>query len=115
MIECARFIGFKLCGVKRRLGCVMATTAGTRVLSPVSEWTAPEIEMVSRLQAIEGKTIGLLDNGKPNNDIFQARLKELLEDLYPDATIYAPGRPNQTTYKTPQEIAESFRDDFIAL
>jgi hypothetical protein len=92
----------------------MATETRTRILNPVSEWTAPEVEMVSRLQDFRGKTIGLLDNGKPNNDIFQARLKELLQDLYPDTTIYAPGRPNQTVYKTPQQTAESFRDDFIA-
>ena len=92
----------------------MAAAAGIRVLSPVSEWVAPEIEMAARLQGLHGKTIGLLENGKPNNDIFQARLKELLQDLYPDTTIYAPGRPNQTVYRTPQQTAEAFRDDFIA-
>ncbi len=92
----------------------MATTTGIRVLSPVSEWVAPEVELVARLQDLRGKTIGLLDNGKPNNDIFQARLKELLQDLYPDTTIYAPGRRSQTTYRTPEQTAEAFRDDFIA-
>ena len=91
----------------------MTTATRLRVLSPVAEWEAPRMALVSRVGELRGKTIGLLDNGKPNNDIFQARLAEMLQNLYPEVTIYAPGRA-QRIQQTPQQFAEACRDDFRA-
>lgn len=54
--------------------------AGTKGLSP-------------RLDSLDGKTIGLLNNGKPNFDLFLADLEQLLRAKYPSVRIVQRMKP----------------------
>ncbi len=48
------------------------------VLNPTAKPQSVEFEIASRIDDLNGKVIGFLDNGKPNIDIFLARMEELL-------------------------------------
>ena len=52
------------------------------VLDPTAKANIPRQEMANRLEDLEGKRIGYLNNGKPNADIFLARIEELLSEKY---------------------------------
>ncbi|MBI2869361.1 MAG: hypothetical protein HYX96_06005 [Chloroflexi bacterium] len=54
-------------------------TPGTiEVLTPVAAVARRRFEPALRLPDLNGKVLGLLDNGKPNFGIFLARVEELL-------------------------------------
>ena len=65
----------------------MVTMERMRVLSPVVEVDVKKRTLVPRLNALNGKTIGLFDNGKPNNDVFQERIGQLLQEQFPDIKL----------------------------
>jgi hypothetical protein len=49
------------------------------VLDPTSKALTRQTETAPRVDNLNGKVIGLVDNRKPNFDIFLARLEELLK------------------------------------
>ncbi len=51
----------------------------TTVLDPTSEHAPSERGLSSRLDALDGKTIGLLDISKPRGDVFLDTIQNLLE------------------------------------
>ncbi|MFC1867482.1 hypothetical protein ACFL0H_05045 [Thermodesulfobacteriota bacterium] len=54
------------------------TTKLIEVLDPTAKAVGVGLEIAPRIDDLNGKVIGLLDNGKPNFDIFLARIEELL-------------------------------------
>jgi hypothetical protein len=48
------------------------------LLDPTNEHGAPRRERLPRLDALAGKTVGLLDISKPRGDLFLDRLEEKL-------------------------------------
>ena len=52
------------------------------VLDPTAKANIPRQEMAPRLEDLEGKRIGFLNNGKPNADIFLVKIEELLSERY---------------------------------
>ena len=58
------------------------TTKTIFVLDPTAKANVPRQEMATRLEDLEGKKVGLLNNAKPNADIFLARVEELLSERY---------------------------------
>ena len=54
------------------------TTNYIEVLDPTGKTEQKSIHMSTGVGNLDGKVIGLIDNGKPNFDIFLARLEELL-------------------------------------
>ena len=54
------------------------------VLSPegTPQTTAAKIASVARFTSLQGKTIGILDNSKPNADKLAERFGELLKEKY---------------------------------
>ena len=56
------------------------------------------IELSQRLDTLEGKTIGLFWNTKPNGDIFLDRVEELLVEQFRNVKLikYFPGKPTVT-------------------
>jgi hypothetical protein len=48
------------------------------VYDPTGKVEKKKIEITGGIANLNGKIIGLVDNGKPNYDIFLARLEELL-------------------------------------
>lgn len=73
------------------------TTTATRVapphvgmidiLDPTARTEPEEKEIAQRLEDLEGKAVGLLDNGKPNAGVLLARLGELLTQKYGVARV----------------------------
>ena len=59
------------------------------VLSPegTAQTTAAKIASVARFTSLQGKTIGILDNSKPNADRLAERLAELLKERYGAANV----------------------------
>jgi hypothetical protein len=57
------------------------------VLNPAGIIKIEPIKMASRLKTLDGKTIGLRWNGKPDGDIFLDRIAELLSKQVPTAKI----------------------------
>ena len=53
---------------------------GRTLLDPTSERTLAIRERVPRLDAIEGKTVGLLDISKARGDVFLGRIQQRLEE-----------------------------------
>ena len=46
-----------------------------------------------RLESLDGKTIGLLNNGKPDFDRFLLKFAQLLKDKYPSVHIVERTKP----------------------
>jgi len=59
------------------------------VLSPEgkAQTSAAKIAPVARFTSLQGKTIGVLDNSKPNADKLAERLAELLKERYGVANV----------------------------
>jgi len=59
------------------------------VLSPEgkAKTSAAKIAPVARFASLQGKTIGVLDNSKPNADKLAERLAELLQERYGVAKV----------------------------
>jgi hypothetical protein len=50
------------------------------VLDPTSELRPGSVPLAPRPASLEGRTVGLLDIGKPRGDVFLDRLEELLHE-----------------------------------
>lgn len=57
------------------------------VLNPVAEVARLELTIAPRLESLNGKTVGLLDNSKPNFDIFLDRVAELIQERFQQVKI----------------------------
>ena len=54
------------------------TTKMIEVLDPTTQVVGGELGLAPRTSDLNGKVLGLLDNDKPNFDIFLSRIEELL-------------------------------------
>lgn len=63
------------------------TTKQIEVLDPTARAVTVELEIAPRVDGLNGKVLGLLNNGKPNFAIFLARLEELLRQRFKFAEI----------------------------
>lgn len=70
--------------------------------------TKQVIGLSQRLDTLEGKTIGLFWNTKPNGDVFLNRIGELLEEQFKNIKLikYFPGKPTVTNPSPPLAIRE---------
>jgi len=57
------------------------------VLNPTATTMTVELEIAPRVDDLNGKVIGLLNNGKPNFAIFLSRVEELLYQRFEFAGI----------------------------
>ena len=64
-----------------------------RVFDPTAEDTAATSPGAARLASLEGLTIGLLDNGKPNSDKVLKKVAEMLAAQHPGLTIHYYRKP----------------------
>lgn len=74
----------------------MSTVASTKtmqVLNPTGQANVPEVAMAPRLDSLEGKVVGLLDNTKANADVFLSRVEELLREKFRVAEIIRWRKP----------------------
>lgn len=65
------------------------------VLNPTARGKISKREIASRLDNLDGKVIGFLDNGKPNSDLFLTHIKEALSQEFRPFSVLEKAK---TTY-----------------
>ena len=71
-----------------------------RVLNPTSESEASSLEPAPRLSTLEGKTVGLISNGKEGTVGYFAHMDRLLREKYKVAEVIMRVKSN---YSAPAE------------
>lgn len=86
------------------------------VLSPEgkAQTSAAKIASVPRFASLKGKTVGVLDNSKPNADKLAERLAELLKERYGVANVITR-RKLTAQQGAPKKYVEELADqaDFV--
>jgi hypothetical protein len=67
-----------------------------QIVNPTAQREYHEKNLARRAPDLRGKTIGLLDNSKPNADKFLERVGELLKREYRDVKIVSRRKNNRT-------------------
>ena len=93
---------------------VAKVAEGLRVLDPTSEPEPEKAAMVSRLDTLDGKVLGVLDNSKPNADKVLDLVAKILENKCNLAGIIRKRKPTPSR-GVPQEILEELvnNSDFV--
>jgi len=55
-----------------------------KLVSPVGERAAAPVTLAPRLASLAGKSIGFIDNMKPNANLFVQYIEEMMRADYPD-------------------------------
>ena len=55
-----------------------------KLVSPVGERAAAPVTLAPRLPSLAGKSIGFIDNMKPNANLFVQYIEEMMRADYPD-------------------------------
>jgi hypothetical protein len=55
-----------------------------KLVSPVGERAAAPVTLAPRLTSLAGKSIGFIDNMKPNANLFVQYIEEMMRADYPD-------------------------------
>jgi hypothetical protein len=78
------------------------------VLNPTAQTTVKAEKMAASLDDLNGRVIGLVDNRKPNFDIFLNRLEQLLSQKFQFAEIIRlkKGGTGATVPLTPAEMEQ---------
>ena len=76
----------------------MTATATTRIVNPVGVRAAERIALARRLETLNGKSIGFIDNIKPNAGLFIQYIEEMLRADYSDVRTHTV-RKNFTSSK----------------
>jgi len=79
------------------------------ILNPVGEQEESNLKLAARLDNLEGKTIGLLDNLKPNASVIVARAGKRLAEKFPSAKIIGRSKPEQAA-PLPEAIIREFSE-----
>ena len=77
-----------------------------RVLDPTAEGAAATLQSSARLTSLEGRTIGLLDNGKIRVRELLDHMEELLRSQYGVAQVLRFKKPDASRPAPPEVIAE---------
>lgn len=70
---------------------------------------SPGFVPAPRLDVLEGKVVGLIDNSKTNSDRFLIRIGELLKEQYGVAQVIAHRKPSAS-----KPVASDVADDLAA-
>ncbi len=79
------------------------------ILNPLGEQEGLSLQLAARLKSLDGKTIGLLDNLKPNADIIVSRAAKMLAERIPSVKILARSKPDQAI-PVPEAILQEFSE-----
>ena len=79
------------------------------ILNPLGEQEDLSLKLASRLKSLEGKTIGLLDNLKPNANVIVSRAGKMLAERIPSVKILARSKPEQAI-PVPEPILREFSE-----
>ena len=85
---------------------MMNERSGLRLLDPTSAPRPVSFQPAPRPSTLDGKVVGLLNNGKPNADRLLARLHARLAERYRLAGVVHDGKPS-TTRPAPEAVIET--------
>ncbi|OGA53435.1 MAG: hypothetical protein A3G24_15895 [Betaproteobacteria bacterium RIFCSPLOWO2_12_FULL_62_13] len=75
------------------------TASGTiKLVNPVGQRAVARTTLARRLDTLRGKSIGFIDNMKPNANLFVQYIEEMIRADYPDVRTHAV-RKNYTSSK----------------
>ena len=88
-------------------------TPGTTVklVNPVGQRASAPVTLAPRLASLSGKSIGLIDNMKPNANLFIGYIDEMIRADYPDART----RTVRKDFTSSRLIADQFDGEVDAL
>ena len=69
-----------------------------KLVNPVGQRAAAPVTLAPRLATLSGKSIGFIDNMKPNANLFVKYIEEMMRFDYPDITTHTV-RKNFTSSK----------------
>lgn len=78
-----------------------------QIWNPVAEREELNLKLTGRLQNLEGKTVGLLDNLKPNANVIVSRAARMLAERVPSLKIISRSKPVQAA-PVPEPIVQEF-------
>lgn len=76
----------------------MTATQLVKLVSPVGIRAAAPVTLARRLDTLEGKSIGFIDNMKPNANLFVQYIEEMIRADFPRVTTHTV-RKNFTSSK----------------
>jgi hypothetical protein len=77
----------------------MVTARNTvKLVNPVGQRAAAPVALAPRLDSLRGKSIGFIDNMKPNANLFVQYIEEMMRADYPDVQTHTV-RKNFTSSK----------------
>ena len=76
----------------------MQPTRTVTLVSPVGQRAAVSVKLAPRLPSLHGKSIGFIDNMKPNANLFIRYIEEMIRADYPDVQTHKV-RKNFTSSK----------------
>ena len=62
----------------------MPATRTVKLVSPIGQRAAAPVKLAPRLSSLRGKSIGFIDNMKPNANLFLQYIEEMIRAEYPD-------------------------------
>jgi hypothetical protein len=75
-----------------------AQTGTITLVNPVGQRAAARVTLAPRLASLQGKSIGFIDNMKPNANLFVQYIEEMMRADYPDVQTHTV-RKNFTSSK----------------
>ena len=84
-----------------------------RVLDPTFEESISTVVMPSGLASLTGRSIGLLDNGKPKGRDFFAQMEQILRSQYGVTNILRFKKPDASRPAPAEMIAAASRCDAV--
>lgn len=79
------------------------------LVNPVGVIKTTPIKMAARIKSLEGKTVGLKWNQKPNGQIFLDRVAELLKEQVPGVKVVKIYEVEPTTIRQSVNLADADR------
>ncbi len=76
------------------------------VLDPTAKANVPEREMAPRVESLEGRTLGILHNFKPNADLVLERIEERLRERFAIQAVVRRRKSNAASGAPPDMLAE---------
>jgi hypothetical protein len=73
-------------------------TAMIKLVNPVGQCAGARAALARRLDTLSGKSIGFIDNMKPNANLFVQYIEEMIRKDYPDVQTHTV-RKNYTSSK----------------
>ncbi len=92
----------------------MVVAQATMVLHPAAEDVVEKLRLAPRLTALEGKTVGLIDNYKKNADVYLAEVGRLLQETYGVARLVTYRKDSQSI-PTPDDVLDQLASECDAI